>query len=299
MPPAVPDNAPQAGETPAEAPAARGRARSPAPPHPEARPNPVSESKRGSRRVDTLSPEDTLGEASNQFSYGRYERVVRLLRPLLERGLFRSREDRVEALRLYGVCLHLTGRRDAARETFRSLLGLAPETRLDPRLVQPEVVSAFEAIRREQLRHLQHEARARLRSKYAILNLIPAAGQFQNGHWRKGVVVLSLELAFLGMNIGSYYALRSPGLRQPDRTFIEKDAQGNVVKDHRPLARALMVVNASSLALFLGTVVYGVVDGFVYHYRQRKGIERLLGESLVLIPELAPGGGGLSLTGRF
>jgi hypothetical protein len=245
------------------------------------------------------SPEETLGEASNQFSYGRYERVVSLLRPIVERGLLRGREDQVEAMRIYGVCLHLTGRKAGAVELFRTLLRLAPETRLDPRLVQPEVVAAFEAVRREQLSNLREEARKRQGRRHAILNVLPSAGQFQNGQWQKGVTVLSQELAFLGMNIGSYYALRAPGLRQPDRTYVEKDAQGNVVKDHRTVAKALMAVNYGSLALLVGTFVYGVVDGFVVFYRQRRSLERLLGEPLVISPSLAPGACGLYLTYRY
>ena len=60
-----------------------------------------------------------------------------------------------------------------------------------------------------------------------------------------------------------------------------------------------MVVNYGSLALLLGTVVYGIVDGFIYHYQHRQRLERLLRAAVVVLPGAAPGGGGLSLICRF
>jgi hypothetical protein len=193
---------------------------------------------------------------------------------------------------------------------FRSLIDQAPQTRLDPRIVQPEVVAAFERIRQSHLRRLkdqarragerrQDRARSALARRWTILNLIPGAGQLQNGHWRKGVVVLTLELTLLAAHVASYYLLRSGSLRQPDGTFVEKDADGNVVHDRRGLAKALIGVNYASLGLLLGTLVYGVVDGFYYHFRQNRRIRRIIERPLTVTPLSAPGGAGVSLTLKF
>jgi hypothetical protein len=245
------------------------------------------------------TPAQVLEEASNQFAYGKYAEVVNLLRPVVERGLLPDRADRIEALRLYGVCLHLTGRRVAAVHAFRALVLEDPKVRLDPRLVPPEVVAAFEAVRQERLRELREAQRRAQRPRYAVLNLIPSAGQFQNGHWRKGAVVLTAELALLAANLASYYLLRSPSLRQADGTFIERDAGGQVVSDRRGLAKALMGINYASLGLLLGTVVYGFVDGFVYHGKARRARARLLRDDLVVVPIPTAGGAGLGLGMTF
>jgi len=258
----------------------------------------------------SVSPAKTLVQANNHYAYGRYETVVKLLRPIVERDLLTRLADRLEALRLYGICLHLTGRVSAAARVFRSLLDQAPQTRLDPRIVQPEVVAAFERIRLPNLRRLRDQARragekqrslarSALRRRWGILNLIPAAGQFQNGHWRKGLLVLSVELAMLAANLTSYYLLKSSALRQPDGTFVEKDADGNVVHDRTGLARALMGINYGSLGVLIGTLIYGMVDGFYFHYRHNRRLGRIIERPLTVTPLPTPGGAGLSLSLTF
>lgn len=290
-----------AARPPVARPAQKARTRPAAPRTKPARPTrkPRARPTASRPRPPRLRPGAALNEASNQFSYGRYARVVELLRPVVERDALRSLEDRVEALRLYGICLYLTDRKAAALRIFKDLVELAPETRLDPRLVQPEVVAAFERIRLRRARADRKAVRRKLRKRYGFLNLLPPVGQFQNGHWRKAVVVLSLEVAFLAANIGTYYALRDKSLRQPDRTYVERDAQGNVVQDHRPLAKALMAINYASLALLVGTVIYGMVDGYVYYVRKKRRLERLLDQPLTVLPAPAPGGGALSITLRY
>ncbi len=259
------------------------------------------------------NPEQTLLLASNYYSYGRYERVVTLLRPLVERGLLRGRGDRLEALRLFGICLFLTKRRAAAVQVFRTLIGLAPGTRLDPRIVQPEVVAAFERVRQPHLRRLRErarrerarqriQARRELDRRFVILSLIPLAGQLQNGHWKKGVALLTVELALLAANLSSYFLLRSTSLRQPDGTFVEKDADGNVVHDRRGVARALMGINYASLGLLVGAMLYGVVDGLYFHLRRNSQLKRTierLSRPLAVAPLAAPGGVGVSLSLSF
>ncbi len=261
-----------------------------------------------------LSPGKVVVQANNHYAYGRYETVVQLLRPIVEQGLLKRRADRLEGLRLYGICLYLTGRKMAAAQVFRSLIDQAPQTRLDPRIVQPEVVAAFERIRLPRLRRLQDQARRlrdakkerarrRLARRWAILNMIPAAGQFQNGHWRKGLVVLSLELTMVVANLTSYYLLRSDSLRQADGTFVQKDADGNVVHDRRTLAKVLMGINYASLGVLVSTLLYGVIDGFYFHFRQTRRLQRVIERpgppTVSLLPLVAPGGGGLSLTLKF
>ncbi len=258
----------------------------------------------------SLSPGQILVQANNHYAYGRYETVVKLLRPIVERGLLKAKADRLEGLRLYGICLYLTQRKAAALQVFRSLIDLAPQTRLDPRIVQPEVVAAFERIRQPHLRRLKRQAQRALRKRrdrarqamarrWAVLNVIPVAGQFQNGHWKKGLVLLSVELAMLAANLTSYYLLRSKSLRQPDGTFVERDVDGNVLHDRRNLAKALMGINYGSLAVLLGTVVYGLVDGFYYHYRHKRRLKRIIERPLSVLPLASPGGAGISLALKF
>ena len=114
-----------------------------------------------------------------------------------------------------------------------------------------------------------------------------------------GVVLLSVNLALLAVNLASYYLLRSRSLRQPDGTFVEKDVDGNVVHDHRSLAKALMGINYASFGLLLGTLVYGIVDGFYYHHRHKRRLRKIIEQPLTVMPLSTPGGAGISLKLTF
>ena len=53
-----------------------------------------------------------------------------------------------------------------------------------------------------------------------------------------------------------------------------QDSSGKIVEDHRSFAKAMMAINYASFALLLGTIVYGIVDGFVVMRSQARARAR-------------------------
>jgi hypothetical protein len=122
------------------------------------------------------------------------------------------------------------------------------------------VVAFFERVRdrhrKKRLAELEHR-----RPRSAVLNLLPPAGQFQNGQRRKFGVLLAAELALLVVNVasgGSLYATV-----RPDKTFPNPDR-----------AEALQITNWVSFGALMAVLVYGVVDGFVVGGRIRRALDR-------------------------
>ncbi len=86
-------------------------------------------------------------QARNAFEYRDFERVVKLLRPWLHPRRILDRALATEARHLLGVSQHVLGRTEEANEEFAELLLLDPRYKLDPFLVPPAVIQAFEDVR--------------------------------------------------------------------------------------------------------------------------------------------------------
>jgi len=179
------------------------------------------------------------------------------LAALVERGA-RSlpRGDRLEALRAYGIASVLVGRPTAAEGAFLLLLEADPAAYLDPVLVRPEAVAVFDGVRARHREALLAAYRKGRHRRYAVLNLIPPAGQLQNRQYKKGYALLGVELLLLGLNVTSgslLYAWRGD----------HQDFPG-----HEAAAEVLRPVNWVSFAALASVLIYGIVDGFVVGHRQ-------------------------------
>ena len=221
--------------------------------------------------VAPLDPKARLTVALQRFEFGDYPGVIRELEVLVEPagagvagGTGRAapgvaalpRADRMEALRAYGIACAMTGRTTAAEGAFLLLLEADPSARLDAQLVRPEAVAIFDTVRarhREEVLAAYKRGRGR---RYAVLNLLPPAGQLQNREYKKGYALLGVELALLALDATSgslLYRWRGP----------HQDFPG-----HADDARALRPVNWVSFGALLAVVVYGIVDGFVVGHRR-------------------------------
>ncbi|MCD6499471.1 MAG: hypothetical protein J7M25_14355 [Deltaproteobacteria bacterium] len=210
--------------------------------------------------------------AQESFQYGRYQEVVQALRDPIEQGRFAGQADLKEAMRIYGISLFLVGRKQAALLVFTRLSELAPTLRMDPRLVPPEVVQAYRSVRRKRLaRRLHHLPKANTGSM--VLNFLPPAGQFQNHQYVKASLILTAEVCLAAANATSWSILRSPKYRH-DGSYVVQDAEGNIIEDHRTLAKSMLVVNYVSFALLIGTIIYGIVDGWVVLSHRRKAMKK-------------------------
>jgi hypothetical protein len=205
-----------------------------------------------------VTPDSQLHNALSRFEFGDYAAVVAALASLINDGGARALKgaDRLEALRAYGIACVLVGRPTEAEGAFLLLLEADPTARLDARLVRPEAVAVFDAVRiraRDSLLAAYRKGRGR---RYAVLNLLPPAGQLQNRQYKKGYALLGVELALLGLNISSGSLLYS----------WHGSAQNYA--DHESAVRALRPVNWVSFGALIGVVVYGIIDGFVVGHRR-------------------------------
>src|SRR5207245_2566457 len=123
---------------------------------------------------------DPVHVAEERYELGDYEGVVQVLRPLVDAEVpDLPKEDRIEALRTYGIACVLTGRRIAAEGAFVLLLRADAKTELDPTLVRPEAVALFVEVRQHWRAELVTAYKKTRGRRWAILNLLPPAGQFQ------------------------------------------------------------------------------------------------------------------------
>jgi hypothetical protein len=160
---------------------------------------------------------------------------------------------------------------------------------------------AFQKVRKRRLAELLKRKIGKRKKRYGILNLLPPAGQFQNGHHTKAWIILGLEVGFLACSIASYYLLRSSKLRG-NGSYVEQDIDGNIIEDNRTTAKALMGMNYASFGLLIGTLVYGIVDGWVYMKRlERKEARRrrFLMRQIKISALTGPSQAGVQLQLRF
>ncbi len=205
-------------------------------------------------------PAGPLPDALAKYEAADYEGVVARLESVFGSSSIADPVDRAQALRIYGIACVMTGRPLAAEQAFVGWLALEPRAHLAPALVRPDVVAFFQQVRAHHRAELLHEVERR-RPRSAALNLLPPAGQFQNGQRAKFAVLLGLEVALLATNVATGAALYSTA-----------DSHGTFPDPDR--AVQLKVVNWASFGSLLAVLVYGVVDAFVVGNRIRDEIDR-------------------------
>jgi hypothetical protein len=188
-----------------------------------------------------------LAEAQRRLVEGDYEGALAITRPLVADAAL-PRADLAESFRLHGLSLYLLGREADAEIFLHHFLRLQPEAHLDPALVPPEAVAFLESIRARyegELRALKPRPK---RKRYWLLNLVPAAGQFQNDQAWKGWTFGITEGVLAATWISSYAILVSRC--DADLTCSLK----------RSTAENLRFANLLSGAVWVGVYAIGVID---------------------------------------
>ena len=213
-----------------------------------AQPPPSQDSPRPARNPNQPPPPgsaaEALDRASAAYEFGDLHQMVDLSGMVAEGAVPGSDDQRAQALRLFGIGLYLSGRRDGAERAFVDLLRLRPDARLDPTVTRPEVVAFFRDVRR------RHRPK-----KYRALALLPPLGQFQNDTPRRGWLIAGLEAATLGATVATFVVLSSNTNSQQLCTIKSNFDPG-------PCER-LKVWHYISAAAFAATYAAGVIDGLL------------------------------------
>lgn len=250
----------QPGATPPVEPGAAPSAPPPMPPASPTFPPPAG----------TDDPSVALREANAAATAGDWARVSAYVEPLLGRQL--ESADLAEAHRLAGIAALSVQppNRPLAEHHFLAYLRIDLDGHLDPALYPPDVINVFADVRSRHAGELR--ARRPKTKRYAILNLLPPWGQFQNGERTKGIVVGALLGTFLAANLTSYFVLRSWCFKQ------SRDGNESVgcdeTTDRNASATTLRSINITAGVGLIVTYVWGVYDG-VRDYR-RSSRERSL-----------------------
>jgi hypothetical protein len=174
-------------------------------------------------------PRAAVRYARNAFEYRDFDKVVEVLWPWLHPPRIVDAGLAIRARELLGISLFILGREAEAREEFSSMLLLDPDHALDPFLVPPDVIQAFEDVKQAMeptLRALRDKEpvappepeRTRVRREIVevpppAVVLLPLGGpQFVLGEPAWGGFWLGAQVAGLGLNAAAFWqadALRS------------------------------------------------------------------------------------------
>ena len=228
--------------------------------------------------------------ARNAFDAGEYREAASRFESMLEKGLD-NEALLIETHKYLGVCYLFLADEKNAENQFLKLLNLEPNFKLDPLVFPIDVVDFFTAVQRKHALELQEIAEAEAIAEQArkkaeerrrqeeieqlrttvyverqvkwhsrLVALMPfGAGQFQNGHYRKGLVFLSGELLLVGACITTY-ALHA-SLRDEARTpFYNPDTRS----DYERLETGYRVANLISVSALGLMALIGIVDSMHY-----------------------------------
>jgi hypothetical protein len=214
---------------------------------------------------------DALRDGNTAATAGDWPRVTQLVAPLLTLPLVPA--DRAEAHRLTGIAAFFQQHVDAAENHFLAYLRIDLDGRLDPALYPPDVVAFFNDVAS---RHAAELRALRIRPKRSwLLNLIPPAGQFQNGERTKAYVMGGMLGTLLVANLTTYLALRAwcDHTNGPGGGGLTCD-DGGASGDRARSAEKIRPYNIASGIGFLAVYAFGVYDG-VQGYRQRSRQQRI------------------------
>lgn len=225
---------------------------------------------------------DRLALAATAADSKQWTRVIELLHDVPSATDVPG-ADRAEAHRLLGIAEFHLAHYDRAEAHFLDYLEIDLDGSLDIGLHAPDVVRFFDDVKAKHAADLR-ALRPRTR-RWAVLNLVPPAGQFQNRQPIKGWVLGGLGVTLLATNIGTYMMLD----RWCDDKVRTCESAGESRSDD---ARTLKTINTAAGVALIGLYVYGVYDGFS-QYRAR-------GRATVAPVAFSTAhGGGIGLAGSF
>jgi tetratricopeptide (TPR) repeat protein len=266
--------------------------------------------------VAHAGPKQDLDLALRYFKNKDCQEAVPILKDLLYPKPQLARTSEIcEARVVLGACHYELGRREDAKSEFENCLAIDPTKTLEPLIYTEGQVKLFDETRKDvearierdrKLRELEEE-RDRLRrlaentqafeTRSFGLNFAPlGAGQFQNGHRTKGLIVAGGQAATAITSLGIFlYLAGTYGL------------EAKVPLEDANSVRRLQQIEVATGAAFFAIYAYSIVDGIIYYKpRVRTEVDPALLEELKkkrpktssrvrFGPMLLPGGAGVGI----
>ncbi len=272
-----------------------------------------------------------LARARDAFREAKYEQAIPLLNFLLyPDARLSSRSELVEAHILLGVSYFETKDKVAAAREFEQALSFDAELTLDPLLFSDGAIQLFDAKKRlakqkakddqKRLRlAMERQAYARALSNLYVIekrkyyvNFIPfGAGQFQNGHRKKGAAFFVSQSLLAGTSVLMY------GLQVTKYGYT-----GPVPAEDVGFVNKLQTIQIATGGLAIALMAWGIVDALVYYKPkvERRPDKSLLpkhlrdiepgmvpgaprpkkpGSSFLIVPTATPRGGGVLMRWEF
>ena len=265
---------------------------------------------------------DELRRGRISFDRGEYGRAIEILRPLLYPEIRLESEGQIaQAHRMLGVAQLFQGDSDAAAQEFRKLLQLQPDYRFDPLLDPPQVIDLFNGVLRAHEAEVatleakqQEAALARQRDREEceklragptviekrfgrnsfLLNFVPlGAGQFQNGHRRKGWAFLAVEASLAAASVAAFttnfavYGFRPKRGCRYDTGAAPCPPQ-DIDHTDENRSRWLLRTQVATGAAFFAAVAWGIVDALYYFRPETPLAPPPPGQTTASLPRLVP-----------
>jgi hypothetical protein len=221
--------------------------------------NPVLEQEKTIRR--------NLSEANKLMQAGKCQQVLKTIGSLDSVEIFEDENAYVDTYKLLAICRFQLKDREGAERALTRLLILRNDAELDPYFASPELLVAYERLKKEfreksaemkKIRgevildptlQLQKNASPWLSRVVAFAPFgIP---QFLNGHKVKGTLISLGQIAFLGANVGAYWWKQGVG--------TSAVADGGALEQYR----TAQAIQFASIGLFAAVYIYSVVDALL------------------------------------
>jgi tetratricopeptide (TPR) repeat protein len=202
------------------------------------------------------------------FEHGDYRQAISILNRVVKENLYRDEKELVECYKYLGAAYFYIEDLKMADASFRQLLLIDPDFRLDPFLFPPSMVLFFDkikkdAVKKDKFRESVAKGTSTLKDERYLLyiNLLPfGLPQYAHEQRIKGSLLLFLQIVSLGANIYSYWKVNS---------MI--DSYG-YVKDQKSAdeANIYKTIQIGSLSIFGATYLYSVIDGMIFTLSEEK-----------------------------
>ncbi len=213
------------------------------------------------RTLEQVDGEKAVTKARAAFEYRDFAQVITLLDPWLHPPRLVDKKLRIEAHRLLGVSLHITGKKKEARSEFARLLELDPKQELDPFVTPPSVVETFQAVRedmRPALDAIKPPPPKVVDPPVQTVKLVevphPAAAllpfgipQFLVGKAGWGALWATLQGVALVANLGALLRVRL----EPDRMVVER------------IERNFAIVQVAAFGTYVGSYAASSIQGYL------------------------------------